>query len=139
MAQRRHLLAFAFAALFALLAPASALAQGCNKTSIANFLGPSGPTEFVPAINNARVYLCGYVLSAYQQSLDFQIVTGTGVNCADNQTPVTPVIELPNGGVMVNRMPYVTGEITPIGNALCWKVSGGSSAALAVTVYWAQF
>lgn len=114
-----------------------ALAQTpCDSWSVATATGATGPTEIIPAASGKRIYLCGYVLTAKTNALDFQLVSGTGTNCADNAAPLTPPIALANGGTLVNRMPWTVGEYTPPGYALCAVTTG--TGELAGTLYWTQ-
>lgn len=94
-------------------------------------------TEIVSGIKGQRVYLCGYMATANGSSLNFQIVSGTGDNCADEQMAVTDLIQLPSNPQLVNRTPYVLEHGDP-GHSLCW-LTAGNNGSLGLTIYWTQF
>lgn len=113
--------------------------RACDHATGTSMTGAAGPTQFVPPVAGQRVYVCGYVLTGDGQTLDFQLWSGTGTDCATDKTPVTPRIVLGSGQALVNRS-AVPGERTPPGHALCAQTFAGvGSATLVLIVYWAQF
>jgi hypothetical protein len=121
--------------LLSMLSPAYGQVP-CDRWSHAASTGALPATEIVGAVVGSRIYLCGYVLSASGNPLDFQLISGTGTACANEQTELTPRIALASGGVLVNRIVAAAGEYTPIGHSLCVQTFGTGN--LAATVYWLQ-
>ena len=129
--------------LFQLLGPLLAggvLAQGpiaCNQWSFVHDVGPTAMTRFIAGNPTMRIGLCGYTLVASAASGGFQLAYGTGTNCGTGQTPLSPVINLPTGGVLVNRVLDIV-ERTPPGVDLCASSTGAGSTLDAI-VYWTYF
>jgi hypothetical protein len=131
-----------FAAILVfLLAAHGALAQKpCNLFRSSTTTGAQAITEKVPAVAGKRIYLCGWVLIANSmQPLVFELVTGTGTNCASNQTVLLNTITMPANSIMVNRIPYASGESTPPGQAVCLQTTGSATATISSIWYYAQF
>ena len=122
-----------------LLAPTTAAAQGpipCNQWNFIHDAGATPMTQFVMGDPLRRIGICGYTLIASGNAATFQLAYGTGTNCATGQTPLSPVIGLPNGCTLVNRNPDIV-ERTPPGQNLCAVATG--SGTLDIIVYWAFF
>jgi hypothetical protein len=98
------------------------------------------PTERVPGVANKRIYLCGYIImpdsAAAGQSVEFELTSGTGTNCATNKITMIPRMRVPPNGI-VNRVAFASGEITAPGAAVCVQTWG--SGSLTSIFYWAQF
>jgi hypothetical protein len=131
----RHMLPIA-GLLFLLQTWSAAAQRACDRASFVDAIGATPTAEFVPGAPGQRVYICGVVLTATGNAAGFRLVSGTGTNCATDTANMTNVYQLPNGGVLVNRIPF-TGETTAIGHALCAIVTG--TGTVNATVYWAQF
>lgn len=124
--------------LGSLLASPAAAQKTCDKFRSAITTTQLGPVERVPAAGSNRIYLCGYALwpNPPGQTLEFQITSGTGTNCAANTTVIIPRVSMPAGGI-VNRIAYAAGEFTPPGHAVCLQTFG--SGSITSIFYWAQF
>jgi hypothetical protein len=128
--------ALAGALLFLLATMPAAAQRACDRASFVDAVGATPAAEFVAAVTGQRVYICGVVLTATANAAGFRLVSGTGANCGTGQANVTNIMQLPVGGILVNRIP-VTGEATEIGHALCAVVTG--TGTINATVYWTQF
>ena len=117
--------------------PAFGQAATCDQASHRDTITALPMTELVPAGPGLeRVYICGYVIMNSGQAATIQLFAGNGVNCAANQTEVTPPLIVPQNTNFVNRSPFV-GERTPQSAALCWQVTGNGSVN--AIIYWTQF
>ena len=133
----------ALAAFFLLFVPpGEAWAQRtCDQYRAAITSVPiAAPVERVPGVAGKRIYLCGYILMpsspAAGQSIEFELTTGTGTNCATNKTTMIPRMSVPATGI-VNRIAYASGETTAQGAAVCLQTWG--SGSVTSIFYWAQF
>jgi hypothetical protein len=70
--------------------------------------------------------------SAAGQDLQFEISSGSGVNCATGKTIILPKMSIPSSGELVNCIPY-TAEKTGPGEVF------GSGTSLVSSFYWTQF
>jgi hypothetical protein len=132
---------FLAAILLCAISGHDALAQKmCDKFRSSTTTGAQAITEKVPAVAGKRIYICGWVLIANSsQPLSFDLLTGTGTNCATNQTELLNNITMPPNSIMVNRIPYASGESTPPGQAVCLRTTGGAQATVSSIWYYAQF
>jgi hypothetical protein len=127
------------AALLALLGSPALAQRTCDQSRASITTGSMGVTEKVAAITNKRIYLCGYmILPGTGGPYDFELSTGTGVNCAINRTIVIPRSTVPSGGI-VNRTSYAAGAPTPPSQAMCLQTWGGTTGSISSVFYWAQF
>lgn len=126
--------------LLGLIVPATAQQAGppalyCNKTFVVS-AGATATTQIVPAIPGQSVHVCGYDIDAGAAAATFQLITGTGVNCATNTVNVTPAFSLGSNGVLVSR-PGNVWYSSPTNNALCYAITG--TGPLQAVVSYAQF
>ena len=110
----------------------------CDRVRSTATVGPQGPIEKVPAVAGQRIYICGYMILKGVQDLEFELSSGTGVNCANNRVIMIPRINVPVTGI-INRIPYAAGEKTEVGHAVCVQTWGNAAASLNSIFYWAQF
>lgn len=126
--------------LFLLCAAMPAAAQGlipCTQWSFIHDAGATPATQFATAAGTTRqIGICGYMLVASGNAATFQLVYGTGTNCANGQTPLSPIIAISNSTSLVNRNPYIV-ENTPAGQGLCVIITG--LGTIDATVYWTTF
>jgi hypothetical protein len=130
------------AATLLLSLPGAAVAQKvCDQVRTNLTTAPSAISVKVPGKPNQRIYLCGYMIvrngSAAGQDLQFEISSGSGVNCATGKTIILPKMSIPSSGELVNRIPY-TAEKTGPGESVCLEVFG-SGTSLVSSFYWTQF
>lgn len=130
----------ALLALLMLLAGPAAAQRTCDQARAAITAGTvATPSERVAGLPNKRIYICGWIVMPVTPpaaaSLDFEITTGTGSNCATNKVILVPRMTVPSGGI-VNRIPYV-GQKTELGAAVCLQTWGNGSVTS--IFYWAQF
>lgn len=127
-------------ALLLLAVPAAA----CSNTATIAGIDFGSPTVLVPGVPGQRVYICGYLLTVpgatsggqSAQGADLKLYAGTGANCADDQTELTPQLSLAAGAVLVNRG-VEPAERTPQGYSVCFRIFGmGSMTGI---LYWAQY
>jgi hypothetical protein len=118
---------------------AFAQSRPCDQWRSNTTTGASAITEKVAAVAGKRIYLCGFVLihSGTSADFSFQLLTGTGRDCVSNQSVLLNSIPMPPNTVIVNRIPFATGESTPPGQAVCVQTFGTGS--LTTIFYWAQF
>src|SRR4249920_2197070 len=109
-------------ALLALTSGANAQ-HACDRMVGFKHAIPTGPVEIVPAVANQRVYYCGFTITAKGNTLDLILTTGTGTNCADNNTPLTPRMEFPNDFALSSRQESV-GPYSESGYAMCLQTIG---------------
>jgi len=111
----------------------------CDQARNSTAVGTINLVERVPAVAGQRVYLCGYMLArtGAGTDLEFELVSGTGLNCSQNAVTILGPMTLPANTVVVNRIPYAAGEKTEIGHALCLRTFG--TGQLTSVFYWAQF
>jgi len=122
--------------LLALMSGANAQAHVCDKMATFSHAVPTGPVELVPAVPNQRVYYCGFTITAKGNTLDLILSTGTGTNCATNNTPLTPQMVFPNDFALSSRQDSV-GPYAEPGYALCLQTFG--QGTLGGIIYFAQF
>jgi hypothetical protein len=122
-----------------LLLPAlpAAAQRACDQFRSNTTTAPQPITEMISGQLGKRVYLCGWVLINSGQSISFTLYTGTGVNCADNQTVLLNTLSMPPNTVLANRIATADGEYSPQGHSLCLQVTG--SGNISAIWYWAQF
>lgn len=131
----------ALLALLMLLAGPAAAQRTCDHYRSAITAAPvASPVEQVPGLAGKRTYLCGYIImpstDAAGQSVEFELTTGTGLNCATNRQVMIPRMRVPSGGI-VNRTTFASGEVTGQGEAVCLQTWG--SGSITSVFYWAQF
>jgi hypothetical protein len=128
--------------LLVLLSATRALAQTvgpgpayCAKSFFVS-AGATTMTQQVAPIAGQRVVVCGYVLNAGSAAATFLLSYGTGSNCGTGTTALTPTFSLPINGVVANRGVTV-GETTPLGQALCYTITG--TGPMNAVVYYDQY
>jgi hypothetical protein len=118
----------------------SAAAQGaipCNQWNIIHDVGATSLTQFIPAMANQRIGLCGYAMVSTVGAAALQFAYGTGTNCGAGTTNISPAIVLPVGVSFVNRTQNVV-ERAPAGSAICY-LSVGQTGTMDAIVYWTYF
>jgi hypothetical protein len=128
------------AILFIWLSASAAFAQkACDQFRSNTTTGTTTATEKIAGIPDKRIYLCGYVFirNSSGQDLEFELTSGTGVNCSQNSTPLLTPITMPPNQILVNRISVAAGEYTPPGHSVCLRTFGNGSVT--GIFYWAQF
>lgn len=106
--------------------PASAFA--CTQSAITATTQCQG----APAAGTS-LYLQDFAISDGTGALGLNFVTGTGTNCATNQTNVTPVFNL---GINGNTWMDLQSPIKlPTGQALCCKTGGATAFSCLASGY----
>lgn len=135
---------FLAALCFALLLPASAMAQGvspsqmfgCNQSAQYD-ASTSGNTRLVIGAANKQIYVCGFNFFS-NGSVSVSLVYGTGGTCGSGTGSVTPAFEFGAQTGEVDHLPVYTGlPPAPISNDLCIKTTG--AVAVQAIVYYTQF
>jgi hypothetical protein len=117
----RSLLAALFAACV-WLSPPYAFGQSntqtvCNKSVIYD-ASTNGVTQLVVA--GGTILICGYAILLGGTATAVGLVYGTGTNCANGQTSLTPAWALQSAGnTIIESHNVFAGIAVPAGNALC--------------------
>ena len=92
--------------------------------------GFSGPTQIVAASTTGqRVLICGWqVTVSGGANSNFQVITGTGTNCANNSVPITPAFNV-GSTPLTTTFGYAVAQ-TPQNYALCVNVSSSNTAVV---------
>lgn len=106
-----------------------------------NFVSATGATPLAEVITgspNQRIGICGIVLfDSGNNSADVQFFSGDpGTNCSSNGARLTPVLNMPNGGIFVDHIAYVMLS-APLGASACVVITGNGT--ISGLVYWTRY
>ena len=110
----------------------SSLAKVCNKTAIYDNT-TNGTTQLISSGN--AVYICGYTMFS-GGTVSVSLVSGTGTNCANSQTSVTPAYQFVAQTGVVDESPFFRGMFVSASRAVCIKTNAG--VAVQAIIYFAQ-
>jgi hypothetical protein len=130
-------LILALLGLFAFVQPAHAQQQISCANSVIYNASTNGATQLVPALTNARIYLCGYTFWA-NGVVTVSLVSGTGTNCATGTVTLVPafVFSAASQGITDGSGNF-RGLATAAGQALCLNTSAG--VAVQAIIYFTQY
>jgi hypothetical protein len=106
---------------------------GQDKNSVAVNIGAATTLELISLTAGQRIYPCGYIVTAGAAGT-FQLVTGTGTNCAVGQTPLTGAFTTLTG----TPLPYIGGMMVlkvPVSQAVCGITTGLLSTSTGQITY----
>lgn len=122
----------AFAFIAALVGPAHAL--DCTQSTFYD-ASTSGATKLISGIATQRVFICGYTLvGGGTATVKFE--TGTGTNCATNETAITPAYTMVSGTVIPDNPGVFAGLVAGPALDFCIKTSAG--VAIQALIYYKQ-
>lgn len=132
-------------ALLPLEVPAQAqlLPQGpvgvayCTKSVFGQITGVQAATTIIAGVAGQQIYICGTNLDTTTGTQTFQLVYGTGTNCATGQVAATTTYTIPANANIVDHIPYAAISV-PAGNSVC-SVTTTATNVLQWTVYYGQF
>lgn len=109
----------------------------CTKSVFGQITGIQAATTIIAGVANQQIYICGTNLDTTTGTQTFQLVYGTGTNCATGQTTITPVWTIPSNANIVDHTVYAYISI-PAGNSVC-NITTTATNVLEWVVYYGQF
>jgi hypothetical protein len=106
----------------------------CNRINNAT----SGATVGVSIspVTNRTISLCGFIASAGAASATFQLLGGQGATCGTQTVQITPVINLPANGTVVDHTSAAWVSLPALSN-VCISITG--TGPVSYQIYYTQF